>query len=399
MFVKFSYSRSRLLFNVAAVLFVSVSSGLNAQIAQLVDVPIAAPAPSVDAEAWALMEMNSGWIVSSKNPKVARAPASITKLMANYVIFSELTKGTVAMQDMVPISEDAWRAEGSRMFADVNTRIPFELLLKSMVIQSGNDASIALAEFVGGSEPAFAALMNKSARELGLRDSFFVNSTGLPAENHSMTAVDMLTLSAAIIRDFPQFYPWYSQKEFTHNNIPQQNRNRLLWKDSTVDGLKTGYTEAAGYCLVASAKRGEQRWIAVALGTESTKAREKAVRTLLEYGFKNFEPVSLLDEQGGLGVIKMYGGDAEELRLQVAELANVVVPAGRAGDIQQQIDLPAYLEAPIDAGAAAGMVTLSLDGREIYSTPLVAMSTIKRAGWWKGFVDSIKLRWRKFVEN
>lgn len=389
------------LFRVFAVLggTVGIVNGVSAQATKLVDVPIAAAAPDIQAEAWALMEMNSGWVINSKNAETPRAPASITKLMANYVLFSELNKGTVSMQDMVPISEEAWRAEGSRMFADVNTRIKFEQLLKSMVIQSGNDASIALAEFVGGSEAAFAALMNKSARELGLRNSFFVNSTGLPADNHAMTATDILALSAAIIRDFPEYYTWYSERTYTHNNITQQNRNRLLWKDSTIDGLKTGYTEAAGYCLVASAKRGEQRWIAVVLGTDSVKTREQAVRSLLEYGFKNFEPVSLLDKQGGLASVRMYGGDAEELRLQVAELANVVVPAGRAGDIQQSIEYPAYLEAPIQAGAAAGLARLTLDGREIYSAPLVAMSTIKPSGWWKGFVDSIKLRWRRFLDD
>lgn len=367
--------------------------------AQLMPVPVAATVPNIDAESWALMEMNSGWVVSSKNPNQKRSPASITKLMANYVIFSELKKGTISLQDNVPISEKAWRAEGSRMFADVNSTINLELLLQGMVVQSGNDASIALAEFVGGSEPAFAALMNKSARELGLKDSFFVNSTGLTEKNHVMTAVDILALSAAIIRDFPEFYPWYSQKEFKHNGIAQFNRNKLLWKDSSVDGLKTGYTSAAGYCLVGSAKRGEQRWIAVVLGTDSAKAREKATLSLLEYGFNNFEPVTLLDEQGGLATLQLYGGVVEELRLQVSHPANIVVPFGRINDVEQKIEIPDYLEAPIEAGSAAGTISLVLDGREIYSEPLLAMSTIEQAGLWKGFVDSIKLRWRQFNEQ
>ena len=367
--------------------------------AEVVTVPVGAPAPVIEARAWALMEMNSGWIVASKDAGDKLPPASITKLMANYVLFDQLKKGSVSMDDMVPISEEAWRAEGSRMFADVNTKIKFELLLKSMVIQSGNDASIALAEFVGGSEPAFAALMNKSARELGLKDSFFTNSTGLPADDHLMSSVDILSLSAAIIRDFPELYKWYAQKEFTHNDISQLNRNTLLWKDSSIDGLKTGYTQAAGYCLVATALRADQRWIAVAMGTESPRAREKAVRALLEYGFKNFESVNMLDDQGGLAIVDMYGGDTDQLRLQVAKPANVVVPQGRAGDIQQVVEYPPYLEAPIQAGEAAGSVSLTLDGREIYSTPLVAMSPIKQGGWWKGFVDSIKLRWRKFFED
>jgi len=371
----------------------------NSQAADVVTVPIAAPEPEINATSWALMEMNSGWVVSHKGARIKHPPASITKLAANHVLFSELRKGNVSMQDKVPISVEAWRAEGSRMFADVNTRIELEFLLKSMVIQSGNDASIALAEHVAGSEPAFAALMNKTARELGLRDSFFVNSTGLPAQGHVMSAVDILSLSAAIIRDFPEFYPWYAIKSYTHNNITQYNRNKLLWKDESVDGLKTGYTDAAGYCLVASAKRGDQRWLAVVLGTESPAAREKAVLSLLNYGFRNFEPVSMLNEQGGLTSIKMYGGDAEEVRLQVAKSANIVVPIGRAADIQQVIEPPPYLEAPIEVGAAAGIVRLNLDGREVFSTPLIAMSTIKEAGWWKGLMDSIKLRWRQFRDE
>lgn len=371
----------------------------TAHSAQVVNVPIGAPEPKIEAQTWALMEMNSGWIVTQQGANVPRPPASITKLMSNYVLFAELQKGTISLSDMVPISEEAWRAEGSRMFADVNTRIELEPLLKSMVIQSGNDASIALAEFVGGSEPAFAALMNKAARELKLTNSFFVNSTGLPDEGHQMSAADILTLSAAIIRDFPEFYPWYAEKVYTHNNITQYNRNKLLWKDDSVDGLKTGYTEAAGYCLVASAKRGDQRWIAVVLGTDSVKQREKDVRVLLEYGFKNFQSASLLNEQGGLASIDIYGGEADELRLQVAKPANVVVPTGRESDIQQSIEHSPYLEAPIQAGAAVGSVRLTLDGREIFSTPLVAMSTIKEAGWWKGFTDSIKLRWREFFSD
>ncbi len=372
----------------------SVTTSVRA--AYVADVPVAAELPEIEATAWALMEMNSGWIVANENANKPLPPASITKLMAKYVLFSELKKGTISLEDSVPISEEAWRAEGSRMFADVNTRIGLEPLLKSMVVQSGNDASIALAEYVGGSEPAFAALMNKAARELGLKHSRFMNSTGLPAENHLMSSTDILSLSAAIIREFPEFYSWFAIKSYRHNNITQYNRNKLLWKDSTVDGLKTGYTEAAGYCLVASAKRGEQRWIAVVMGTESAKARERAVRELLEFGFRNFASVSLLNEQGGLANVQVYGGDVDELMLQVAQPANVVIPIGREADIEQLIEHSLYLEAPIKAGEAAGLARLMLDGREIYSTPLIAMSTIKQAGWWKGLMDSIKLRWRNF---
>jgi len=223
-----------------------------------------------------LMDMNSGWVVAGKNAREPLSPASITKLMMNYVVFSKLKSGDINFTDQVSISEKAWRAEGSRMFADVNTRIELKHLLKSTVIQSGNDASIALAEYVGGSELGFSELMNHAASELGLQDSHFVNSTGLTAQGHYMSASDVAALSAAIIRDFPDFYPWYAEKEYTHNNIRQQNRNRLLWKDSSVDGLKTGYTEAAGYCLVGTAKRNGQRWIAVVLACKCKSLRRRS---------------------------------------------------------------------------------------------------------------------------
>ncbi len=366
---------------------------------KIVPVSSPTPVPEINAPVWALMEMNSGWIIAEQGANVVRAPASITKLMTNYVVFSELKKGTVALSDLVPISEEAWKAEGSRMFADVNTKIELEPLLKSTVIQSGNDASIALAEFLGGSEPAFAALMNKYAAELGLKQSRFTNSTGLPDDNHVMTALDILTLSAAIIRDFPNFYSWYSIKSYAHNNITQYNRNKLLWKDSSVDGLKTGFTDAAGYCLIATAKRGDQRWLAVVLGADGVREREKAVMSLLEYGFKNFQPITKLDDQGGLAALQVYGGDAEELRLQVPHPANLVIPNGRAADVVQVLEHGPYVEAPIKAGAALGSVSLTLDGIEIYNAPLVAMSTIKAAGWWKGITDSIKLRWRLFFDE
>ncbi len=374
--------------------------GMNALHAgELVEVPVAASVPSFNAKAWALMEINSGWIVAHDNANTPLSPASITKLMGNYVLFDELKKGTISMQDRVPISEAAWRAEGSRMFADVNTELELGHLLKSTVIQSGNDASIALAEYVGGSEPAFAALMNKAGREMGLNNSLFVNSTGLTAPNHAMSARDILVLSAAIIREFPGFYEWYSQKSYTHNNITQYNRNKLLWKDSSVDGLKTGYTEAAGYCLVGTAEREGQRWLAVVLGSEGTKQREAAVLSLLEYGFQNFQAVRALDQQVGLASVRVYGGEADEVQVRIEKAADLVVPDGREDDIKQIIQQPDYIEAPIKAGAEIGSVALTLDGREIYRAPMLSMSTINEAGWWKALKDSIKLRWRRFSED
>jgi len=355
--------------------------------------------PVIDANAWVLMEINSGSVLASQNAEVALPPASITKLMMNYVLFARLQSGDVKSSDQVPISEYAWRAEGSRMFADVNTRIELGHLLKSTIIQSGNDASIALAEFTGGSEFAFAQLMNQEAKKLGLNQSNFVNSTGLTAEGHLMSALDIAKLAAAIIKDYPEFYAWYAEKEYSHNNITQYNRNRLLWKDDSIDGLKTGFTDAAGYCLVGSAVRDKQRWIAVVLGAKSVAAREAAVLELLNYGFNYFDASEQLNQQGGLTSVKVYGGEADQVLLQAAAPANVVVPKGRQDDIEMTLRHSPYFEAPIEVGQPMGLAQLTLDGKNITEVPLVATSEIKSAGWWKRTVDSIKLRAKQFWEE
>lgn len=355
--------------------------------------------PVIDANAWVLMEINSGSVLASQNAEVALPPASITKLMMNYVLFARLQSGDVKSSDQVPISEYAWRAEGSRMFADVNTRIELGHLLKSTIIQSGNDASIALAEFTGGSEFAFAQLMNQEAKKLGLNQSNFVNSTGLTAEGHLMSAIDIAKLAAAIIKDYPEFYAWYAEKEYSHNNITQYNRNRLLWKDDSIDGLKTGFTDAAGYCLVGSAVRDKQRWIAVVLGAKSVAAREAAVLELLNYGFNYFDASEQLNQQGGLTSVKVYGGEADQVLLQAAAPANVVVPKGRQDDIEMTLRHSPYFEAPIEVGQPMGLAQLTLDGKNIAEVPLVATSEIKSAGWWKRTVDSIKLRAKQFWEE
>jgi len=284
-------------------------------------IAVAQTKPNLDANAWVLMEINSGSVVVSQNAEVALPPASITKLMMNYVIFARLKSGDIKSSDQVPISEHAWRAEGSRMFADVNTRVELGHLLKSTIIQSGNDASIALAEFAGGSEFAFAQLMNQEAKKLDLDQSNFVNSTGLPAEGHVMSALDIAKLSAAVIKEYPEYYAWYAEKEYAHNNIVQYNRNKLLWKDDSVDGLKTGFTEAAGYCLVGSAIRGKQRWIAVVLGAKSVQAREAAVLELLNYGFNYYDAVEQLNQQGGLTSVRVYGGGVDQVLLQATKPA------------------------------------------------------------------------------
>jgi D-alanyl-D-alanine carboxypeptidase (penicillin-binding protein 5/6) len=385
----------------AVCLVFAMSSTTQALNSMQRDKPIQAtlPAPPLDVAAWALLEVNSGWVVAGANTRQPLPPASITKLMMNYVVFNRLKSGDINFEDQVPISEAAWRAEGSRMFADVDTKIELKHLLKSTIIQSGNDAAIALAEYVGGSEIGFAQLMNQAARELGLQDSHFVNSTGLPAPGHMMSASDIAALSAAIIKEHPDYYEWYAEKSYTHNNITQYNRNKLLWKDSTIDGLKTGFTEAAGYCLVGSSTRAGQRWIAVVLGAESIRARETAVLNLLNYAYAAYSPITMLDQQGGIAGAPVYGGEVELVRLQSAKVASIVVPAGRGDDVEMDLQYSPYFEAPISVGQSMGLVTLTLDGNHLADVPLVSMSAIKRGGVWKRFTDSIKLRWKLFTDE
>lgn len=385
-------ARSKNRFTLIKVIFVALFSSISwTTSAKPLAVVSNLPAPKIEAKAWVLMEMNSGVVVTSHNPDLPLPPASITKLMMNYVVFARLRDGDIGYSDKVPISEEAWRAEGSRMFADVNSRVELGHLLKSTIIQSGNDAAIALAEFTAGSEFAFAQLMNQSARELGLNHSNFVNSSGLPAEGHAMSANDIAVLAAAIIREFPEFYTWYAERTYTHNNITQQNRNRLLWKDDSVDGLKTGHTQAAGYCLVASAKRGKQRWIAVVLGSQSERSRERQVQSLLNFGFAAYDPIAVLDEQGGIASIRVFGGVSEEVLLHPVEPINIVVPKGREKDLEVTLQHSPYFEAPIEVGQGLGIASLSLDGKSLAEVPLVARSEIAQAGWWKRLVDSIKL--------
>ncbi|MFT7528750.1 MAG: D-alanyl-D-alanine carboxypeptidase (penicillin-binding protein 5/6) [Arenicella sp.] len=353
------------------------------------------PVPQVDAKAWILYEYNSGRVVAGLNGDLVYPPASITKLMTNYVVYGALQTGAISLTDQVTISEKSWRAEGSRMFAKVGSKVELQHLLKSTVIQSGNDAAIALAEHVAGSELAFAQRMNQAAAKLDLRHSRFVNSTGLPDPEHTMSAHDIATLSAAIIREYPDFYRWYSKKEYTHNEITQYNRNKLLWKDSTVDGLKTGHTNAAGYCLVGSALRGGDRWIAVVLGSSNERTREEAVSTLLNFAYAAYKPVRLLDQQRGLATAKVYFGVVDEVLLQAESQRDVVVPRGREGDVVVDLQYNPYYEAPIAVGQAMGVARLSLDGKSLAEVPIIAMSTINTSGLWKRVTDSVRLKWRE----
>ena len=257
-------------------------------------------APAVGAKGYLLEDFHSGQSIAEKNADQPMEPASITKLMTAYVVFTEIRNGSLGLSDKVRISEKAWRTEGSRMFVEVNTQVSVAELLKGMIIQSGNDATVALAEQIAGTEDSFAALMNHHAKELGMTKSNFVNSTGLPHKDHYTTARDIARISRAMIEEFPEYYQWYSEREFTYNEITQYNRNKLLWRDESVDGLKTGHTESAGYCLVTSAERDGMRLISVVLGTKSEEARADATQSLLNYGFRFFETHKLYDADNKL---------------------------------------------------------------------------------------------------
>lgn len=354
--------------------------------------PFAAGLEMPEARSWVLMDFYSGVIVGGKNISAHSEPASITKLMTNYVVFSKLKKGEITLQDKVYISEKAWRMEGSRMFAEYGSRLTVEQLIKSTAIQSGNDASVALAEYIGGSEEAFAGLMNQAAKDLGMLNSSFKNATGLPAEGHYMSAADIAILSKALITEFPELYKYYAEKEYSHNNITQQNRNKLLWRDPSVDGLKTGHTNAAGYCLVGSAFQDQQRWIAVVLGAESEDIRADLVLRLLRFGFANYESFPVLDSQAGVAQAQVYKGTADLVGVKPARPVSIVVPRGRSDDVEFDYQISPFFEAPVALQQGMGLVSVSLDGRLLTEVSLVSMSQISKAGIFKQLKDDLRLK-------
>ncbi len=353
---------------------------------------IPAPAaPQLGARSYILQDFASGRILVEKNADMRVDPASITKLMTSYVVFNELAQGKLKLDDTTTISEKAWRTEGSRMFIEVGKQIRIEDLIKGMVIQSGNDASVALAEHIAGTEEAFASLMNHYAGQLGLSNSHFVNATGLPDPEHYVTARDVAILSAAIIRQFPTYYAWYSEKEFTFNKIRQHNRNALLWRDPAVDGLKTGHTEAAGYCLVASAKQKGMRLLAAVMGAESQKARESDVQALLNYGFRFFETHQLYQANQSLTETRVWKGEQDSVSLGIEDELFVTIQRGRYDDLDARVTINPELSAPISKGQQLGQLQIYLDQQEIASRALISMSDITEAGFFGRSYDGISL--------
>jgi len=348
-------------------------------------------APQVQARAAILEDYASGQVLGQQNADARMEPASLTKLMTAYLVFSALKDGRLKLTDPVTISEHAWKAEGSRSFVQVGTQVPAEILIKGMIVQSGNDASIALAEHLGGSEPTFVESMNNMAVKLGMTGTHFEDATGLPSPSHYTTARDMATLARALIRDFPQYYGWFSVREFMWNNIRQQNRNGLLDKDSSVDGLKTGHTDSAGYCLVASAKRQNTRLISVVLDSDSFRGREDASAALLNYGFAYYETIPL--KKAGELILKprVYKGAANYANVGVRDDVSVSIPRGQSGSIQTRASINTPLIAPLDPARSVGELTVSLNGTVISRTPLYPQAPVAEAGFFGRLYDTIAL--------
>jgi D-alanyl-D-alanine carboxypeptidase (penicillin-binding protein 5/6) len=337
--------------------------------------PVPAP-PEVAAKNYFVIDFASGMVLAEKDPDEPIEPASITKLMTSYVVYKELEAGRLSMDDMVDISEKAWRMGGSRMYLEVNTSVSVHDLLKGLIIQSGNDASVALAEHIAGTEDAFVQLMNQYAKQLGMNNTNFENCTGWPDKKHLTTARDIATLAAAVIAEFPEHYTWYAEKEYTYNNIKQYNRNKLLWRDDSVDGVKTGHTESAGYCLVASAERSGMRIISVALGTDSEKSRASVSQALLNYGFRFYESHTLYDAGEVLSRPRIWSGEFETLTAGLTKKLAVTIPRGAYDSLDAVMDIDTNIEAPVTKGQQIGVVKVSLDGQLLESVPLVALETV-----------------------
>ncbi|GAA0716360.1 D-alanyl-D-alanine carboxypeptidase family protein [Dokdonella soli] len=350
------------------------------------------PPPAIEAKGWVLMDYASGQVLAGDNPDARVAPASITKVMTSYVVSAELAHGKIHMDDQVFISERAWRSggagtDGSTSFLQLNSKVALKDLLYGMIIQSGNDAAIALAEHTAGSEETFAQLMNQYAAKLGMTGTNFVDASGLPNPNHYTTAHDIALLSRALIHDYPEEYKIYAIKDFEWNGIKQHNRNTLLWRDSTVDGIKTGHTSEAGFCLATSSLHGDQRLIAVVMGAPSEKQRADDNQALLSYGFRFFETHKLYEANKPLATPELWKGAVASLPLGIAEDVLITFPRGRYADLKASLDMPARLVAPIGKGKQVGTLKVQLDNKTLLERPLIALADGAEGGFFKRMSD------------
>ena len=366
-------------------------TSLLASVAASATDPLIARAPVIDASGYVLMDAVSGQVLAARNADERLPPASLTKMMTSYVADHEIERGNIRMDDMVHVSVKAWRTGGSRMFIREGTQVSVEDLLKGIIIVSGNDASVALAEHIAGSEDAFADLMNRHAERLGMSNTRFRNATGLPADDHYSSARDMAILARAIINDYPQHYHLYAEKSYTYNNITQQNRNLLLWRDPSVDGLKTGHTEEAGYCLVASAEQGDQRLISVVKGTSSEQARAAETQKLLTWGFRFFQTYRAYRAGDELAQVRVWMGRQDALAVGPAEDLVMTIPRDSQRNLKAEMTLNPDIRAPISQGDVLGTVTISLQDEVLLERPLVALKDVEEAGFFKRLWHRIKL--------
>jgi D-alanyl-D-alanine carboxypeptidase (penicillin-binding protein 5/6) len=348
-------------------------------------------APIIKASSYLLLDYDSGRTLAAHNIDQPIPPASLTKMMTAYVVASELEAGRLLLDEKVTVSEKAWKMLGSRMFIEVGKEVTVGDLLNGVIIQSGNDASVALAEYVSGTEDVFAQIMNQHARRLGMKNTNFTNSTGLPDEQHFTTAFDLALLAVALIRDFPEIYALHAVKDFTFNGIKQQNRNKLLWNDKSVDGIKTGHTEDAGFCLVASAMRDKMRLISIVLGTDSSKAREQSNQALLNYGFRFYETKKIFDAGDTVTTARIWKGKSETVELGLDNNLYVTIPRGQFSSLNKAFDLPKKITAPVKRGEELGNLKLTLAGEEVLNKPLVVLKNINEANMFGRLKDDIRL--------
>ena len=354
--------------------------------------PIIIPAaPQIGAESYLVIDAATGDVLASENARMRLPPASLTKIMTSYIIADEIEQGRITLDDRVPISVKAWRMEGSRMFIREGTEVSVADLLRGIVIQSGNDASVAMAEYIAGDEEAFAGLMTQTAKSLGMDNTNFMNATGLPDEMHYTTAEDLAILTRALINRFPEHYAIYSEKYFSYNDIRQANRNALLWRDDSVDGVKTGHTQAAGYCLVASAMENDTRLISVVMGARDERTRAAESQKLLNYGFRYYETVNLYAAGSSLKRVRVWSGLHESLEVGLDDAITLTIPRGGRDQLKAEINLQDVIEAPIERGQTLGALTLSLGDEMLVERPVVALNPVQAAGWLSSTLDDVQL--------
>lgn len=352
-------------------------------------------APNLDATGYILIDASSGKVLAEKNSDKRVAPASLTKLMTMYVISNAIKNNSIRLDDKVRISAKAWQTGGSRMFIKANDEVPVRDLLKGIVIASGNDASVAMSEYIAGTEEAFASVMNSEAQALGMTNSHFIDSNGLPNPQHYTTARDLAILAMAIIKNFPEDYRLYSEKWFTYNGIRQPNRNRLLWRFPLADGLKTGHTQEAGYCLVSSAIKDGTRLIGVLMGASNDQARTEDSIRLLTYGFRFFETHKLYKAGATLGTARVWKGQQKEIPLGLTDDLYVTMPIGQFKKIEARVDIPTTLKAPIKKGEAYGTLEIVLNNQVLASKPLIALASSNKGGIWRSITDAIGFTFHK----